>query len=335
LTGGEKRLTEGIAMSLRWMLLLSILFNCPAAWAGTVRGAIAIDALPAPQPRPADAHFWHLPTRGRPQQAPPAAWVVLEGETATNLDRRDRPRPELTLKGYGIWPALQVARVGDRLRIVNRDDHPYSCRAEGGSGAFRLDALNAGAEKEQELLSAGVLQIRCDHYPFMRAVLVVTESPLVVRADAGGQFKLGEVPAGEYTARVFSAGEWRFESRVRVAAYGATRLELGPQTPPPADEGQPASDAGADAETPPAAEQPPPDKKPPPAQQPPVTKKPPAKKPPAKKPPAKKPPAKKPPAKKPPAKKPPAKKPPAKKPPAQEPQPRFEDVEPEIEIEIE
>ncbi len=312
-------------MWLRWILLLSILCSGPTAWAGTVRGTIALDALPAPQPRPADAHFWHLPTRGQPQQAPPAAWVVLEGETATNLDQRDRARPELTLKGYGIWPALQVARVGDRLRIVNRDDHPYSCRAEGGPGAFRLDDLNADAEKEQELLSAGVLHIRCDHYPFMRAVLVVTESPLAVRTDAGGQFKLGEVPAGKYTARVFSAGEWRFESQVRVAAYGATRLELGPQAPAPAAEGEPAADAEGDAESPPAAEQPPP------AKQPPVAKRPP----PAKKPPAKKPQAKKPPAKKPPVKKPPAKKPPVKKPPAKEPQPHFEDVEPEIEIEIE
>jgi len=331
LTGGEKRLTEGIAMSLRWILPLSILFAGPAAWAGTVRGTIAIDALAAPQPRTGDAHFWHLPTRGGPQQAPPAAWVVLEGESATNLDRQAQAQPELTLEGYGIWPALQVARVGDRLRIVNRDDHPYSCRAEGGPGAFRLDALAAGAEKEQELLSAGVLQFRCDHYPFMRAVLVVTESPLAVRTGAGGQFKLGEVPAGKYTARVFSAGEWHFESRVQVAAYGTTRLELGPQTPPPADEGEPAPDAGADAESPPAAEQPPPEKKPPPAKQPPVAKKPP----PAKKPPVKKPPVKKPPAKKPPVKKPPVKKPPAKKPPAKEPQPRFENVEPEIEIEIE
>ncbi len=318
-------------MSLRWMLLLSILFSCPTAWAGTVHGTIEIDALPAPQPGPVDAHFWHLPTRGQPQRASPAAWVVLEGDSATDLDRPARHRPELTLEGYGIWPARQVARVGDRLRIVNRDDHPYTCRAEGGPGAFRLDALDAGAEKEQELLSAGILQIRCDHYPFMRAVLVVTESPLAVRADASGQFKLGEVPAGNYTARVFSAGKWRFESRVRVAAYGATRLELGPETPPLAEQGEPAADAGSDPDTSPAAEEPPPEKKPPPPERPPVAKKPP----PAKKPPAKKPPAKKPPAEKPPAKKPPAKKAPAKKAPAKEPQPRFEDVEPEIEIEIE
>jgi plastocyanin len=344
---------------VRFVLALVICLFSLTSQAGTVRGEISLSALETlPHQGQADKHFWQLGPKANAAANRPTALVVLESPTATNLAQTEAAAATMTMAGYGLWPQVAVVRVGLSMTFRNTDAHAYSCRAEGGPDAFALKELKPGQTQEHKFLTAGILQVRCHAYPFMRATILAIESPLMATAGGDGKFQLKNVPAGKYTAKVYAAGSWHWKSQVHVAAAGPTLLKLGPKSAKPSGkdsvEGTDALPSPADIASPPIDQKPPladtpkpgPDPKPPVVdKKPPVTdKKPPIadKKPPVrKKPPVgKKPPAgKKPPVgKKPPGgKKPPVgKKPPTRrKLPAADPEPAFKDVEPEIEIEIE
>ena len=348
-------------MRLSMSFLLICLLSSESL-AGNVRGEISAPALAALEQSPAaDRYFWRLGSA--PEARTPAlpAMVVLESPDATNLRQVDPARPEIRMEGYGLWPSTIAVRVGSTLAFVNLDDHPYSCEVKGGSNSFKLDKLGPGKTHEHKFLAPGVLYLRCRVYPFMRATILVTESPLVAAADTSGHFDIRDVPPGSYTARVFAGGSWRWDSRVMVAAAGVTLIAMGPRQatrddqpepavapePPPPKPVKPPGPRVANKKPrvankkprvankkPPAA-----DKKPPPSAQ----KRPPSEidievpdieiEPPAadEKPPAvdKKPPAAD---EKPPKEKKPVKKKKKRKKPPKEPE--FKDVEPDIEIEI-
>lgn len=288
---------------------LACLMTSPSL-AGTVRGTLT--ALPEAKARSTpvrDSCFWRLGLPAAP--AVPTPIVVLEGAAA--------PVPpastaEIVLSGFEFQPAFLVVTTGSGLVVRNRDPREYSCAASGAT-SFRIEKLSPGASAEQPLATEGTFELRCQGYPFIRAVVLVLPKALWTALDAEGKFQFPNVPAGEYRARAFHQGAWHFESPVTVPAQGTIQLALGKA---PAD--RPDKSPG---ETPPPP--PPPEKpKPLPVPEPPATVKAPPPDKPQPPPPA---PAPKP--------KPAEPKPKPEKPAPKEPEGGFKDVEPEVEVEVE
>jgi hypothetical protein len=68
----------------------------------------------------------------------------------------------------------------------------------------------------------GVVQLFCNIHPFMRAMVVVTPNSFAARANADGEFEIGNVPAGKYELVAWQ--ERCDEQRVSVTIDGAATL---------------------------------------------------------------------------------------------------------------
>ena len=72
----------------------------------------------------------------------------------------------------------------------------------------------------------GLVQIRDDLHPWVRAYLAVTPHPFVAVTAADGRFRFDGVPPGRYTMVVWHERFGTKQQRVRVDANVETRVEL-------------------------------------------------------------------------------------------------------------
>ncbi|MEM0953112.1 MAG: methylamine utilization protein [Pseudomonadota bacterium] len=118
--------------------------------------------------------------------------------------------PEASAKAVSIdqmnrefVPFLSVVPVGTRIAFPNSDNirhHVYSF-----SEAKRFEIpLYAGDATAPEILvdQAGVIALGCNVHDWMRAYVVVSDTPHTAQSDERGRVLL-TVPAGEYTLRVW------------------------------------------------------------------------------------------------------------------------------------
>ncbi len=215
---------------LRNALILSVvlMWMGATAQAGMVTGQVKSLSLSDKTAKQAgDDHFWNLPLAIKKASGVEAA-VVLENERTKNLEIQVPPA-QLTLRGYGVFPPLLTIRVGDKLKVNNLDDHPYSCKIENGSTPILLDGLSPNETRSVKIMAAGVLTFKCQKFPFIRASIVANESPFSAVTDHKGQFQIPKVPPGEYLAKVFAAGKLKLKKQVQVSSGSNTNLILEPQ----------------------------------------------------------------------------------------------------------
>ena len=125
-------------------------------------------------------------------------------------------------------PRLLLVRVGQTVRFKNSEDTLHNVHVidiETHDTAFNVATPVVGAY-EYVFDNASVYDVSCGIHPSMAAFIVVTDSPFAVVADNDGAFSLPEVPAGNYTARVWNLDLARRSERVVVINDAATELNL-------------------------------------------------------------------------------------------------------------
>ena len=88
--------------------------------------------------------------------------------------------------------------------------------SKGGDASKMADAAKA----------PGLVQIRDDLHPWVRAYLAVTPHPFVAVTAADGQFRFDNIPPGRYTLVVWHERFGTKQQRVRVDAHIETRVDL-------------------------------------------------------------------------------------------------------------
>jgi hypothetical protein len=128
--------------------------------------------------------------------------VSLEGIT------RGKPLPipgsvVIENRGCRFLPSMFVTIVGTTLEIQNLDPimHYTHARLDTRFGPTLWNVIQqAGAEGRSRLLDTlGLLDIRCDLHPNMKAFIQVLDHPYFDQTSFDGHFKLRDVPPGSYT----------------------------------------------------------------------------------------------------------------------------------------
>ena len=165
-------------------------------------------------------HYWRVwdgeldPVRLRPNPRRETA-VVLTGESS-------RPPVDCTyaVQGGDLMPRTFVARADTRVAIENRDGTGYHLFAE-GLETFRPLRTAPGRSRELRTPAVGSWPIRDAQYAQVAGHLV-TVSDLVACAhvDHRGRWVFTEVPAGEYTLRVYRDGAEAHSAEITVPSRG-------------------------------------------------------------------------------------------------------------------
>ncbi len=147
--------------------------------------------------------------------------------------RDDAPRRvRVLLDGCRLDPRVQRVVAGGTVMLTSRD--AMMTRLQfidvGGVSASRGTVLFNDAGQVVPTSDAakvpGLVQIRDDLHPWVRAYLAVTPHPFVAVTAADGAFRFDNVPPGSYTLVVWHERFGTKQQRVRVDAHVETRVEL-------------------------------------------------------------------------------------------------------------
>jgi hypothetical protein len=152
--------------------------------------------------------------------------VVLDGILAGKAAAPTLAR--LDNRNCAFVPRVQTLTLGQTLELRNSDPilHDAHARLNFAETLFNL-GLPVWRRVQSKLSHPGLVVVDCNVlHTWMRAYIMVTEHPYATVTDAAGRFTLDQVPAGQYTLRLWHERLGRLEAAVSVAAGKETWMTL-------------------------------------------------------------------------------------------------------------
>jgi plastocyanin len=132
--------------------------------------------------------------------ATPASFSPAAGATAQvqQLDRR-------------FSPDLVVIPAGSTVSFPNMDPIFHNIFSLSRAKAFDLGSYDKGETRDVMFPKPGVVEVYCHLHPNMEATVLVTPNRWYARSDPSGQYRIPNVPPGQYTIVAWhkSAGFFR------------------------------------------------------------------------------------------------------------------------------
>ena len=156
---------------------------------------------------------------------PPLAVVYLEGAFAKPASP---PVARITQKELTFLPSLLPVQAGTRVEFPNLDDtyhniFSYSAPKRFDLGRYRPDEKPVPS---QTFDLPGLVTLRCDIHEHMRALILVLATPHFVMTDAEGRFRLGGLPAGNYTLKAWVNSKTTLSRPVELRDDSTLRVEF-------------------------------------------------------------------------------------------------------------
>lgn len=139
--------------------------------------------------------------------------VVVAIENIRRGKRQPREGGILDQKDCRYDPHVVLVPEGVSLTMKNSDGILHNVHSHSvANPAFNKPQPKFKKTLKETLDKAEILQITCDAHTWMSGWVVVHEHPYYVVTDEGGRFSLADVPAGEYTVRIWHEvlGEKRY-----------------------------------------------------------------------------------------------------------------------------
>lgn len=96
-------------------------------------------------------------------------------------------------------PDLLVIPAGTTVSFPNMDPVFHNIFSLSRARSFDLGSYNKGESRSVTFSKPGVVYVYCHLHPNMEATIVVTPNRYFVRSDGAGQYRIPDVPPGEYT----------------------------------------------------------------------------------------------------------------------------------------
>ena len=156
---------------------------------------------------------------------PPLAVVYLEGAFAKPAAP---PVVQMTQKELTFLPSLLPVQAGTRVEFPNLDDtyhniFSYSAPKRFDLGRYRPDERPVPS---QTFAVPGLVTLRCDIHEHMRGLILVLATPHFVVTDAEGRFRLGGLPAGNYTLKAWVNSKTTLSRPVELRDDATLRVEF-------------------------------------------------------------------------------------------------------------
>ena len=142
--------------------------------------------------------------------------VYLEGGKAPAADKPQTVVMEVV--GYRFDPYCVAVLAGGIVEFKNtgRVSHVIYDKQK----VMTPGSIKPGESRKQKYHAEGEYEIREEEFPHMRGVVKVLSTPLFVKPDAKGAFKLDSVPDGKWTVKVWYRGAVLTQTTVEVVEGG-------------------------------------------------------------------------------------------------------------------
>ena len=151
--------------------------------------------------------------------------VYLDGiETAAPASLLERTR-ELKSQDKTFVPRVHVVPVGGEIFFPNVDEIMHNVFSITKGNRFDLGLYKSGAGKTHVFETPGLVRIYCNIHPQMSAFVLVRDNPYFTWTEPDGSFRISDVPAGDYTIKVWSE-QGEAEQSIRVGAEGLSGVQF-------------------------------------------------------------------------------------------------------------
>jgi hypothetical protein len=108
-------------------------------------------------------------------------------------------------------PDMVVVPVGSTVSFPNMDPIFHNIYSLSKPKSFDLGSYDKGETRKVTFPKPGIVEVYCHLHPNMEATVVVTPNRWYARPDRNGQYRIPDVPAGQYTVVAWhrSAGFFR------------------------------------------------------------------------------------------------------------------------------
>lgn len=155
----------------------------------------------------------------------PEIVVYLTGGISANSPSR-REVVVLDQKRERFVPHVLPIVVGTTVDFLNSDDVYHNVFSFSTPRSFDLGRYKKGKKRSVTFDKTGVVKVYCDIHTHMNAFVLVLENPYFATTDQNGDYRIHNVPPGEYTINVWQ-GRWPEKSRsVIVAPEGNTVVDF-------------------------------------------------------------------------------------------------------------
>lgn len=192
---------------------------------GAVQGRVRYQADPA---RPWRYARYYIKYASRGDLA--EAVVALNARGLKGPPNTKPALARIEQKDFRFVPETVAIRAGDSVRFTNDDSTVHNVRTYDGSQPFNVNTP-VGAEYTHRFDVAGgirrPLQIGCNYHSQMQAWIFVFAHPYFQLTGVGGEFRIADVPPGEYELETFHpAGNLRVARRIMVRAGETTQIDV-------------------------------------------------------------------------------------------------------------
>lgn len=146
--------------------------------------------------------------------------AVVYVETVPGTFLGDRAKMDQRNKEFTpyVLPIVQ----GTTVEFHNSDDLRHNVFGV-GADEFNLGGWTKGVSREHTFNKPGEVAILCDVHPEMEAYVLVLQNPYFAQPDSSGNFRIANVPPGEYVVKAWYRGKTK-KHTVRVLATGSVTI---------------------------------------------------------------------------------------------------------------
>lgn len=157
---------------------------------------------------------------------PPLAVVYLEGEFAPRAG--PRPTAQIGQENMSFVPTLLAIEAGASVEFPNHDDVYHNIFSYSPTKRFDLGRYRKEDKPVPTVTfeTPGLVVLRCDIHEHMRGLILVLDTPHFVTTDAAGDFRLGGLPAGRFTLKVWRDSRTTLSREVELRDGETLRVEF-------------------------------------------------------------------------------------------------------------
>src|SRR5208283_1733449 len=139
-------------------------------------------------------------------------------------------KPVMDQKGLVFNPHVMVVQVGTTVEFLNSDNVQHNVFWPSISGnkklTHNLGTWPKGEKRPFKFDNPGVVSLLCNVHPEMSGYIIVSPTPYFAETDAGGNYKIENVPDGKYNVVAWHEGMKPQTKSVDVAGTGKADFTL-------------------------------------------------------------------------------------------------------------